>query len=122
VALAFYSLVQYARDPERREPVNVGLLLAHDRDLLKRFVDRDETHDVDAVARFEELLGYLHDAEFADLAPNFVLDELAHRRFGHFHITPPLQVDDGGRGSADLLDELVRRLVAPSQVAHTAQA
>jgi hypothetical protein len=109
-----YTIVQYLEDPVRKEPRNVGVLLATQVDLYRSFVERDDV-DTDRVARFQELLEYILEAELAGLRgqPDLVLEELARRRFSHFRLTPPLQASALPDQPEAALDVLRERLVQP---------
>jgi hypothetical protein len=111
----FYSLVRYIPDLERQEGTNVGVLVGAEGAVEPRFVERDDLGGgQQSVRRFEELLRHLieeerqADAQFS--APEF-LHRLAYRRFSHFTITEPRQMDPAGsipRALDDLSERLVR--------------
>jgi Protein of unknown function (DUF3037) len=113
---ALYSLVRYVEDLDRDEPINVGVLVWADGQLLRKFVDqREGVSDFEVVRRFDELLGYLveHDdrggTDAGDRNEPFLFP-LSRRRFPHFEITAPRQFN-GDEPPEAVLDRLVGDLV-----------
>jgi hypothetical protein len=111
-----YSLVRYVEDLDRDEPINVGALMWADGRLRRKFVDhREGVSDFDVVRRFDELLGYLteHDDRGGTDAGDPdepLLFSLSRRRFPHFEITAPRQLN-GDEPPEAALERLVGDLV-----------
>ncbi len=113
--LAFYSLIRHVADLDRREPVNVGLLVGIGTDVDIRVVDRPEVPDPDVVCRFKGLLEHLlaeggSASEGAADDAETVLRSLADRRFSQFEVTEPRTVS-GEDDLTRLADSLAQRLV-----------
>ncbi len=114
--IAYYSVVQYIADLERREALNVGALLEFDDTIEMRFVlDRPQLNGAaETVRRFESTLrqlvadGSLEDSETSPEREG--LRALAVRRFPHFALTEPRPVALN-RGAAEVLEELAERVV-----------
>jgi hypothetical protein len=113
---ALYSLVRYVEDLDRGEPINVGALVWADGQLLKKFVDqREGVSDFEVVRRFDELLGYLVEhndrggTDAGDRDEPFLFP-LSRRRFPHFEITAPRQLN-GDEAPEEVLARLVGDLV-----------
>lgn len=88
----FYSVVKYVPDVIRREPVNVGVVVADDdAGVHVRFTDAPQIPDPGVALRFESLLNHIAEKERPANAELF-LTQLAHRRFSHFEVTVPAQV------------------------------
>jgi hypothetical protein len=115
-----YSIVQYLDDPARREPRNIGVLLASGTKVHRDFIEREDV-DHEVISRFRELLDYLIDEELAVLRerPELVVEELAQRRFSHFRFTEPLQMDELPDQPRAALDALLERLVKPPSQSHS---
>jgi hypothetical protein len=113
--IAYYSVVQYIADAERREAVNVGALLEVDGAIEMTFLtDRPQLNGAaDVVRRFEQTLQQLvADGSLAD--PETLgtdgLRALANRRFPHFVVTEPRPVALSASPS-EILGELASRVV-----------
>jgi len=116
--LASYSVVRFIPDLERREPVNVGVLLVNADDVAIKFVDRPELGDgQEAVARYEGLLRHLLEEKRSEDVDSFdafiFVSDLASRRFSHFEITEPREVAPVGEPQS-LIEELAERIVQPA--------
>lgn len=111
--IGFYSLVRYIDDLDRGETINVGTLLEVHGRVFMRFVERDQLESKNSsVRRFEELLQEVFRTSAVDPEANAEvspLTALADRRFPHFALTAPrqVQVDD----PESTIETLTRRLV-----------
>jgi Protein of unknown function (DUF3037) len=110
-----YTIVRFVEDLERREPKNVGVLVAGPAGLLARVVGRDDLgHHNEVVQRFEGLLQHIiHERTRAGVAPEDLLKELASRRFSHFEIERPRPITLDDEPDA-FLTQLVERVVSPT--------
>jgi hypothetical protein len=109
-----YSVVRFIEDVERREPLNVGVVLIFGGRVVQRFVEREELgENTDAVRRFAALLEHLFEETAEERgSADALLEELVYRRFGQFELTPPRIVEAAHARTERVLDDLVERLVA----------
>ena len=114
MTLVYYSLVRFIPDLERDEPVNVGAVFTFGDNVEVRFVERqDLLEGNDAIRRFEGLVRHLLESERSNddaWRPADFLHRLAYRRFSHFEITEPRQMEPA-EALPDALDGLTERLV-----------
>jgi hypothetical protein len=110
-----YTIVKFIEDLERREPKNVGVVVAGPAGLVARVVERDDLREHnEAVRRFEGLLQHIiHESTRAGAEPEDVLNDLASRRFSHFEIESPRPVIVDDEPDA-FLSRLVERVVSPA--------
>ena len=119
-ATGSYSVVRFIEDLQRREPLNVGVLIAGSGGICARFEERDDLREAqEIVDRFRELVDHLISREVGGSGrdPVDFLHELATRRFSHFEISDPrlIEVDEDPNAT---LEELAQRLVTDSVSAH----
>jgi hypothetical protein len=112
---ALYAVVRFIEDLDRREPKNVGVVLASAAGIVPRFVERDDLGaQNEVVQRFEGLLDHIiRESMRGGADPFAVLTDIASRRFSHFEIDEPkpTTVDDAPEA---MLGRLTDRLVAPA--------
>jgi Protein of unknown function (DUF3037) len=116
VSTGSYSIIRFIEDLERREPLNVGVLIAGSGGICTRFEERDDLGSTqDVVDRFRELVDHLITREVSGKGrdPVEFLNELAARRFSHFEISEPNLIEVHEDPGATL-EELAQRLVADS--------
>jgi hypothetical protein len=121
MALGYYAVIQYVEDIERREPLNVGVIGAYEGAVDLSFTDPPDVRDPGVIHRFRETLEYVfqHEVDLHPGAEARVLDELAHRRFSMFVITPPRPVEIGD-ALISTLDEIRSALSSGTHTAYSA--